>query len=161
MPGRETHLKQQQQIMSGVARDSGQVGMFGPADSGSRIIVTKTDHIISSSMDRVVSLDYSIITLEHRVETLNFLFFSFLFFLSSFFFFFFFPLSQWIRTRRLTPTPPGADSHHGLSWRVNNGVVPHRTCRNHPSQVTSHLPQTPKQRAIATWPKIRLIKSRI
>lgn len=88
MPGRETHLKQQQQIMSGVARDSGQVGMFGPADSGSRIIVTKTDHIISSSMDRVVSLDYSIITLEHRVETLNFLFFSFLFFLSSFFFFF-------------------------------------------------------------------------
>lgn len=87
MPGRETHLKQQQQIMSGVARDSGQVGMFGPADSGSRIIVTKTDHIISSSMDGVVSLDYSIITLEDRVETLNFLFFSFLFFLSSFFFF--------------------------------------------------------------------------
>lgn len=71
------------EAMSGVARESGQVGRClgnvltadcGTVHNNNNPIIIETDHIISYSMERVVSLDDSIITIEHRVKSANFLF---------------------------------------------------------------------------------------
>lgn len=85
----------------------------------------------------LISLDDSIITIEHRVKTANFLLF------------FGGPERDGLPRR-----PPGADSHRGLSWRVIS-ECPLRNDRDN-SVVTdlSHLPQThpnpPDKEGLAT-----------